>query len=439
MSNNSKLSLKKGLLSILFWSVISAAFIGPGTVTTASTAGALFGLDLIWALAFATIACIVVQEAAARVTIGSGKTMGEAIAIRYGSSRLKIWLAIAVIFGCAAYQAGNILGAVNGAKLAFDFPTYASTLAIVGFCAILLWFGRGKAIIQLLGILVALLGIMFIIVASGIEFSGAEFLARLFKPALPEGSELIAIGLIGTTIVPYNLFLGSGISHGQSLIEMRIGIFFAVLIGGFISLAVLLTGTAVEGEMSFPALTSTLVSLEGPEAGYLFGLGLFAAGFTSSMTAPLASAITARNLLASPEKKWSASSKPYRITWGLVLGSGFLFGMSNTQAIPVIIAAQAINGLLLPFVTVFLLFVINDRSIMNKDTLNKGWQNILMLVIVLFTCFLGIFNVYKALSRTLGLTGDPGTVMIIVFGIAILITLWAGQKALQREKSIPGK
>ena len=76
---------------------------------------------------------------------------------------------------------------------------------------------------------------------------------------------------------------------------------------------------------------------------------------------------------------------------------------------------------------------------MNKDTLNKGWQNILMLVIVLFTCFLGIFNVYKAVARTLGLSAEPGTVMIAVFGIAILITLWAGQKALQREKSIPGK
>ena len=82
MSKTSKLSIKKGLLSILFWSVISAAFIGPGTVTTASAAGASFDLDLIWALVFATLACIVLQEAAARVTIGSGKTLGEAIAIK---------------------------------------------------------------------------------------------------------------------------------------------------------------------------------------------------------------------------------------------------------------------------------------------------------------------------------------------------------------------
>ena len=245
MTGSGRVSLRKSLLSILFWSVISAAFIGPGTVTTASTAGALFQLDLAWALGFATFACIVVQEAAARVTIGSGKTLGEAIAIRYRSSKPKIWIAGAVIFGCGAYQAGNILGAVNGAKLAFNFPTSASTIAIVGLCALLLWFGTGKAIIQILGMLVAIMGIMFIIVAAGLDFSGFEVLKKVFSPSFPEGSELITIGLIGTTIVPYNLFLGSGISHGQSLAEMRVGIFFAVLLGGIISLAVLIAGTSV--------------------------------------------------------------------------------------------------------------------------------------------------------------------------------------------------
>ena len=433
MSNKSNLSIKKGLLSILFWSVISAAFIGPGTVTTASTAGAMFGLDLVWALAFATFACIVVQEAAARITIGSGKTLGEGISIKYGSSKLKIWLAIAVIFGCVAYQAGNILGAVNGAKLAFNFPTKLSTFLVVGLCAVLLWFGRGKAIIQLLGLLVAIMGIMFIIVAAGIDFTGSEILSRLFSPALPEGSELITIGLIGTTIVPYNLFLGSGISHGQSLMEMRVGIFFAVLIGGFISLAVLITGTAVEGEMTFPSLTSTLVALEGSEAGYLFGLGLFAAGFTSSMTAPLASAITGQSLLSSG-RNWTARSKAYRLTWGLVLATGFLFGISNSQPVPVIIAAQAMNGLLLPFVTIFLLFIINDKKLMSPGTRNKTWQNVLMLIIVLFTCYLGLFNIYKALARTFNLNWDPNPVMVVTLIAATIITFWAGFKVFNQNK-----
>ena len=59
----------KRLLNVLFWSVISAAFIGPGTVTTASSAGATFGLQLAWALLFSTVACIVLQVPKQYLTI----------------------------------------------------------------------------------------------------------------------------------------------------------------------------------------------------------------------------------------------------------------------------------------------------------------------------------------------------------------------------------
>jgi len=86
------IGFKQGVLSILFWSVISAAFIGPGTITTASTAGALFDLELVWALVFAIIACIILQEAAARVAIVSNLTMGEAIAMRFRKSKVKFGL-----------------------------------------------------------------------------------------------------------------------------------------------------------------------------------------------------------------------------------------------------------------------------------------------------------------------------------------------------------
>ncbi len=69
--------------SILFWSVIAAAFIGPGTVTTAASAGARFGPRLLWALSFSTLACLLLQEASARLTVVSGRSLGEALADRY--------------------------------------------------------------------------------------------------------------------------------------------------------------------------------------------------------------------------------------------------------------------------------------------------------------------------------------------------------------------
>ena len=115
-----QLSWSKGLSSILFWSIISAAFIGPGTVTTAAKAGATFKLDLLWALVFSIIATVILQEAAARITIASGKNLGQIIAIKFkGSAWWQWFLFLSIAFGCAAYQAGNMLGAISGLIL-FD-------------------------------------------------------------------------------------------------------------------------------------------------------------------------------------------------------------------------------------------------------------------------------------------------------------------------------
>ena len=115
---------KNTLSSVILWSVISAAFIGPGTVTTAVTAGSQFKLNLLWAVTFSTIGCILLQEVSARITIASGLTFGESLIKKFGPSTGKMlqWLVGgSVIFGCAAYEAGNILGAVAGLHLLDEF------------------------------------------------------------------------------------------------------------------------------------------------------------------------------------------------------------------------------------------------------------------------------------------------------------------------------
>ena len=126
------MSSKKRILNILFWSVISAAFIGPGTITTAAKSGATFGTDLLWALIFSTLACLILQEAAARLTIVSGKNLGQAIVHQFEKSKSKLLILIlvlgAVVLGAAAYEMGNILGAVAGFRLIFNIPSYVLVL-----------------------------------------------------------------------------------------------------------------------------------------------------------------------------------------------------------------------------------------------------------------------------------------------------------------------
>jgi len=122
------MSTKKRLLNILFWSVISAAFIGPGTVTTAASSGASYGSALLWALLFSTLACLFLQEASARISIVTGKNLGESIYAYFENSRLKTPVLLlvlgAILVGAAAYEMGNLLGAVEGLKLFFELPSY---------------------------------------------------------------------------------------------------------------------------------------------------------------------------------------------------------------------------------------------------------------------------------------------------------------------------
>ena len=175
-------SWKQGIQSILFWSIISAAFIGPGTVATASKSGAGFGLSLLWALIFSTIATIFLQEAAARLTIASGKNLGEIIAIKYKgrkSSKIRWMIFLAVAFGCAAYQAGNMLGALSGLALITTISTKWLTFVIALICATLLWLGNFRIIANLLGIIVALMGTAFIYAAFNTGFSFIEITSCL--------------------------------------------------------------------------------------------------------------------------------------------------------------------------------------------------------------------------------------------------------------------
>ena len=246
----------------------------------------------------------------------------------------------------------------------------------------------------------------------GITFIAAAFNSDLTQLSLtpPTNSQsngellILTIGLIGTTIVPYNIFLGSGISKGQTVPQMRVGLIVAILIGGLISIAIMIVGTNIASEaFSFEALAKALTNNSNRLGPFLLGIGLFAAGMSSSITSPYAAAITGKTLFQEPHSnKWSVRSSQFRMTWGIITLVGFLFLIIGIKPIPAIIAAQAINGLLLPIVTIFLIFAINDSSLLEKKHLNKPFSNIMMLGIIGLTCFLGLNSFTRAILRILG-------------------------------------
>ncbi|WP_339784306.1 divalent metal cation transporter [uncultured Imperialibacter sp.] len=425
--------MKKKLLNILFWSVISAAFIGPGTITTASLAGASHGVSLLWALLFSTLACMVLQEGAARITIASGLTIGEAVTLTFGNQPWMKWLlGGAVIFGCAAYEAGNIVGAISGAGLLYPLPPWVFTVAITIIAAVLLWGGSAGSIAQSVGVLVAVMGVAFLYTSFFIDEAPVAIVKGLFIPQIPSDDILLVIGLVGTTIVPYNLFLGSGLGKGQQLGEMRLGLIIAIGLGGIVSMAVLLSGTLSSLPFSFEGMATVLEKAVGLPGKYLFAIGLFAAGFTSTITAPLASAITAQSIWGKGEKKWEATGINYRLVWGGILIVGLVFGLLGLRPVPVILLAQAINGVLLPVAATGLLLVLNNTRLM-ANHINEAISNMAGLLIVGVTLFLGIHQVARAIFMAIGYESSFDSLYFATISLlALLPLIWLGIRIFRR-------
>jgi len=426
----------KRIVSVLFWSVIAAAFIGPGTVTTCAVAGSRYGPVLLWALTFSILACFVLQESAARITLVARFDLGEALRSRYpaglrGAAVLALVVG-AIVVGCAAYEAGNILGAVAGVGLMTSWPAWAWTCGLSALAGAALWNRPPRNVARALSLLVALMGIAFLCTAVAVRPSAGALLRGALVPAQPAGAGLLVIGLVGTTVVPYNLFLGSGIAAGQELRTMRFGLAVAIGLGGLISMGILVVGTTLSGEFSFAGLAGVLGARLGGWAQRFFALGLAAAGLSSAITAPLAAAVTARGLFAQSrdDPAWAPRGWRYRAIWMSVLLVGLGFGLSSVQPVPVILLAQALNGILLPVAAIFLLLTVNDRRLMGDVGVNSLTPNLALAAIVLVTLLLGSGGVLRAIHGALRIAPpqpreitSAGLVCIAALGIPVVRSL----------------
>lgn len=424
---------KRQLRKTLIWFVISAAFIGPGTVATATSAGAEYGLALLWTIVFAIIACIVLQEGAARINIAANLSLGQAIVKQFKSENKKVSLAmaltIAVVLGCAAYEAGNILGAVSGISLIVGINTQIATIGIIAIAALLLYTNRFNLITTFLAAIIGVMGLSLLVVAFSLDINTSHLIQGLAIPRIPQGSELLTLGLIGTTVVPYNLFLGSRLAKSQELKSMRRGLSLSVILGGLITISLILIGSKVEGPFSFMSVADALGRATGPWATYFFAFGLFAAGLTSAITAPWAASITLTSTI-----KVKSEDKAFRITWMIVLLVGLIFGVSQVKPIPIIILAQAVNGVLLPFLAIAILLVLNNRKIM-QDNANKLAGNLVLLLIIWVTGILGLLNFLKAFYSTFGLGKTiTNTTLIVLSLVSLVITIGVGMYVVKQKR-----
>jgi manganese transport protein len=390
--------------------VVAAAFIGPGTVTTATLAGAIHGYDLLWALTFSLLATLVLQEMAARLGLVSGLGLGEAVRRRFTrpvARMVAVSLVIAAIaFGNAAYETGNLLGAALGAEAMWGGAprTWAIGAGVVAY--LLLRTGSYRVVERVLVALVGLMALTFLVTAAMVRPPLMPLLSGLFVPTIPGGAGMLYVaGLIGTTVVPYNLFLHASAVRERwtgpdDLPAARLDLGVSILVGALVSMAIVATSAAMAeraGEAHVASAADMAVQLEpllGAHARVFFAVGLLAAGLTSAITAPLAAAYATAGALGWPRDLHDIR---LRAVWMIVLAAGIVFAGLGVRPVPAILFAQVANGILLPAIAVFLLLAVNDRRAMG-DRANGTAMNVAGIAVVVVALGLGLRALWGALA-----------------------------------------
>ncbi|TCI90163.1 Nramp family divalent metal transporter [Tenacibaculum sp. M341] len=393
--------------------LVAAAFIGPGTVTICTLAGVNFGFNLLWAMLLSIVATIVLQEMVARLGIISQKGLSEVIRNEIKNPVVKqlciALILVAIVIGNSLYEAGNIGGGILGLETVFGkhtvsvsgFSMNLLSLLVGGIAFVLLYIGNYKFIEKVLVSLVLVMSVSFLITALVTKPNILEILKGLLVPKSPEGSLLTIIGLIGTTVVPYNLFLHASLvkekwKSEDDLSLVRKDTIISILLGGLVSMAIIISAAAISSTNINNAadLAESLVPLYGSFAKYFLALGLFAAGITSAITAPLAAAYVAKGCLG---WKGEMKSRSFRMVWMFILLLGVLFSSFGIKPIQIIKIAQIANGLLLPLIAGILLWIMNNENVLGKYK-NTKWQNFIGLCILTFSIFLGLKSVLKVFN-----------------------------------------
>ncbi|MDG1397451.1 MAG: Nramp family divalent metal transporter [Polaribacter sp.] len=395
--------------------LIAAAFIGPGTVTLCTLAGVKFGFHLLWAMLLSILATIVLQEMAARLGIISKKGLSEVIKAEIQNPIINkiivVLILAAIVIGNASYEAGNISGGILGletivgemriAVAGYSLNILSFIIGIISF--VLLFLGNYKILERVLVVLVLIMSISFLITAFITKPDILEILKGALLPSVPEGSLLTIIGLIGTTVVPYNLFLHASLvkekwKGKEDLKVVRKDTFISIILGGLVSMAIIISASSIglDDIVNASDLAKSLAPLYGNYATYFLGIGLFAAGITSAITAPLAAAYVVKGCLGF---KGNLKSKWFRLVWIIILFTGVLFSSTGIKPIEIIKFAQVANGILLPIIAGILLWIMNKKNVLGSFV-NSKMQNVFGFIILSISIFLGakgILNVFNLL------------------------------------------
>ena len=378
------------------------AAVGPGFITanvdndaggiyTYSFAGAQFGYRLLWTMLPITVALIVIQEMCARMGAVTGKGLSDLIREEYGL-RITFFMMLALV----AANFGNVMAEFAGVASSMELFSVSKYVS-VPIAAVLVWILVVKGtykLIEKVFLLASLFYIAYMVAAVLAHPDWTQAAISTVKP--PSLSELLnvnylymVIGMIGATIAPWMQFylqasvVEKGVTHKQmtgTRIDVITGGIFATLVAASIVIACAAT-IYMTGHRNIHFAAEAAVALRpvaGDFAAILFGVGLLNASLFAASILPLSTAYTVcegLGLESGLNKKFSEAPFFYWLYTLLIAAGAGVILMPNFPLLKITVLSQVINGVLLPFVLIFMMLLANKRELMS-GYVNSRFYNI---------------------------------------------------------------
>lgn len=381
--------------------LVSVGYMDPGNWGTNLAAGAGFGYELLWVILVSNIIAILLQISSAKLGIATGKDLAHLIREQFPRPAVA-FLGVTTAIAVMATDMAEFLGAALGFTILFHIPLFISAL-ITGVVVLGLLglgrFGYRKIEFVIIG-LVSVIGLVYLYEMTLIHPVWSEVGLSMVLPRISAGSILVAVGILGATVMPHNVFLHSFLAPSRlsgpdaTMQERRkvlrlakIDTIAALNVAFFVNAAMLTVAGTVFFQHTNPATLDlqtafvTLTPALGVLASVAFGVGLLASGLSSSTTGTMAGQIVLQGFSGKRVEMW---------IWRLMTMIPALITIAlNIPSVEVLVISQVVLSLQLPFTMIAVAMLTSRRDLMG-ELVNTRRVNIVNIIIVLIVTVLNV-------------------------------------------------
>ncbi len=382
--------------------LVTVGFIDPGNWASNLAAGSDFGYTLLWMVTLSTLMLIILQHNVAHLGIVTGKCLSEAITERFPTMLGRMVLTTAMLASVATSLA-EILGGAIALEMLFGIPIKIGSVVVTILIAVMILTNSYRKIERWIIGFVSIIGFSFLyeLILAPIEWGQAA--KAWITPAIPEGSIVIVMSVLGAVVMPHNLFLHSEIIqsrqwnlHDEKVIkkQLRFEFFdtiFSMGVGWAINSAMILLAASAFYANSIPVselqqAQEMLTPILGRGAGWVFAIALLFAGISSSVTSGMAGGTIFAGMFGEPYDIKDKHSK-----WGVAISlvAAMIIIMFIRNPFMGLVYSQMILSIQLPVTIFSQIYLTSNRKLMGKYA-NGTLLNTVLLIIGVIVAYLNV-------------------------------------------------